>query len=69
MYLHVRYLFFIFLIVNQPNKKHTVKPVLSGHSKIYKRKVLMATGSLMMLMKVESIAQCLEYCAILLTCI
>ena len=33
----------------------TVKPVLSGHSKIYKTKVLMANGSLM---KVESIAEC-----------
>ena len=34
---------------------NTVKPVLSGHSKIDKTKVLMANGSLM---KVESIAEC-----------
>ena len=33
----------------------TVKPVLSGHSKIDKTKILMANGSLM---KVESIAEC-----------
>ena len=33
----------------------TVKPVLSGHSKIDKRKILMASGCLM---KVESIAEC-----------
>ena len=33
----------------------TVNPVLSGHSKIDKRKVLMANGSLM---KVKSIAEC-----------
>ena len=33
----------------------TVNPVLSGHSKIDKTKVLMANGSLM---KVESIAEC-----------
>ena len=32
-----------------------VKPVLSGHSKIDKTKVLMTNGSLM---KVESIAEC-----------
>ena len=46
----------------------TVKPVLSGHSKIYKTKVLLKNGSLM---KVESIAECspLEHSAILLTCI
>ena len=40
-----------------------MKPVLSGHSKIDKTKVLMANGSLM---KVESIG---EHSAILLTCI
>ena len=45
----------------------TVKPVLSGHSKKDKTKVLMANGSKM---KVESIAECpLEHSAILLTCI
>ena len=33
----------------------TVKPVLSGHSKIDKTKVLKTNGSLM---KVESIAEC-----------
>ena len=36
-------------------RRYTVKPVLSGHSKIDKTKVLMANGSLM---KVESIAEC-----------
>ena len=41
----------------------TVKPVLNGHSKIDKRKVLKTGGSLM---HVENIA---EYSAILLTCI
>ena len=35
--------------------KATVKPVLSGHSKIDKKKVFMANGSLT---KVESIAEC-----------
>ena len=35
--------------------KHTVKPVLSSHSKIDKTKILMNKGSLM---KVESIAEC-----------
>ena len=34
---------------------NTVKPVLSGHSKIDKTKILMTNGSLM---KVESIAEC-----------
>ena len=33
----------------------TVKPVLSGHSKIDKTKILMTNGSLM---KVKSIAEC-----------
>ena len=33
----------------------TVKPVLSGHSKIDKTKILMTNGGLM---KVESIAEC-----------
>ena len=33
----------------------TVKPVLSGHSKIEKTNVIMTNGSLM---KVESIAEC-----------
>ena len=37
------------------NFLHTVKFVLSSHSKIDKTKVLMANGSLM---KVESIAEC-----------
>ena len=51
----------------------TVKPVISGHSKIDKTKVLKINGSLM---KVESIAECskmqnalLKHSAILLTCI
>ena len=43
--------------------RSTVKPVLSGHSKIDKTKILKTKGSLM---KVESIA---EHSAILLTCI
>ena len=48
--------------------KATVKPVLSGHLKRDRIKVLMENGSLM---KVESIAECslLEHSAILLTCI
>ena len=46
-------------------KQHTVKPVLSGHSKIDKTKVLMTNGSLM---KVESAAEC-EHSVILSTCI
>ena len=37
------------------DKNSTVKPVLSGHSKIDKTKVLKINGSLM---KVESIAEC-----------
>ena len=37
------------------NMKDTVKPVLSGHLKIDKTKILMENGSLM---KVESIAEC-----------
>ena len=44
-------------------KTHTVKPVLSGHPKIDKTKILMRNGSLM---KVQSVA---EHSAILLTCI
>ena len=39
----------------QGGKSHTVKPVVSGHSKIDKTKMLMTNGSLM---KVESIAEC-----------
>ena len=35
--------------------ENTVKPVLSGHSKMDKTKVLMTNGSLM---KVKSIAEC-----------
>ena len=46
---------------------NTVKPVLSGHSKIDKTKIAMTNGSLM---KGESIAECpLKHSAILLTCI
>ena len=37
------------------NWQHTVKPVLSGHSKKDETKILMTNGSLM---KVESIAEC-----------
>ena len=40
---------------NSPSILYTVKPVLSGHSKIYKTMVLKTNGSLM---KVESIAEC-----------
>ena len=50
------------LAVLKPNKLwptwliyNTVKPVLSGHSKIDKTKILMTNGGLM---KVESIAEC-----------
>ena len=43
----------------------TVTPVLSGHSKIDKSKILMTNGCLM---KVESITEC-SPSAILLTCI
>ena len=49
---------------------NTVKPVLSGHWKVDKSKVLMTNGSLM---KVENIAEhsksSLEHSAILSTCI
>ena len=38
-------------------ESYTIKPVLSGHSKIDKTKVLKTNGSLM---KVESIAECSE---------
>ena len=45
----------------------TVKPVLRGHLKKDKTKVLMENGSLM---EVKSIAECsFEHSAILLTCI
>ena len=37
------------------NREDAVNPVLSGHSKMYKTKVLMENGSLM---KVENIAEC-----------
>ena len=39
----------------RPVDQTTVKPVLSGHSKKDKTKILMTNGSLM---KVESIAEC-----------
>ena len=43
-------------VAAEPVIKHsTVKPVLSGHSKLDKTKILMTNGSLM---KVESIAEC-----------
>ena len=42
--------------INEWLKRNTVKPVLSGHLKIDKTKVLMEIGSLM---EVESIAECL----------
>ena len=46
----------------------TVKPVLSGHSKIHKTNILKTNGSLM---KVESIAECSprSILQLLLTCI
>ena len=48
-------------------KRSTVNPVLNGHLKIDKTKVLMTNGSLM---NVKSISKCpLEHSAILLTCI
>ena len=53
-------------IFNSCPDAYTVKPVLSGHSQIDKTKILKTNGSLM---KVESIAECLEHSAILLTCI
>ena len=40
-----------------PSNASTVKPVLSGHSKIDKTKVLMGNGT-SSLMKVKSIAEC-----------
>ena len=49
----------------QAKQWNTVKPVLCGHSKIDKIKILLTNGSLM---KVESIAEC-SHSAILLTCI
>ena len=47
-------------------KGYTVKPVFGGHSEIDKTEILTTNGSLM---KVESIAKCLEHSAIILTCI
>ena len=47
----------VFIVSNQMEKViSTVKPVLNGHSKIDKTKILLTNGSLM---KVESIA---EFC-------
>ena len=40
---------------NDPSHDCTVKPVLSGHSKIDKTKILVTNGSLM---QVRSIAEC-----------
>ena len=42
-------------VIVENQGQNTVKPVLSGHSKIDKTKILMTNGSLM---KVESIAEC-----------
>ena len=47
------YMFTLCILMDFP--RHTVKPVLSGHTKIDKTKVLKTNGSLM---KVESIAEC-----------
>ena len=47
---------FIFLPKPRNTDHNTVKPVLSGHSKIDKTKVLLTNGSLM---KVESITECI----------
>ena len=43
----------------------TVKPVLNGHSKIDKTKVLKTS---VILVQAKSIAECFEHSAILLTC-
>ena len=52
-YLYSRYVLYFY---RQLHRIHiTVNPVLSGHSKIDKTKILMRDGSLM---KVESIAEC-----------
>ena len=47
--------YFLFQIFADNAYIHTVKPVLSGHLKIDKTKILMENGSLM---KVESMAEC-----------
>ena len=47
----------------------TVKPVLSGHSKIDKIKVLIANGSLMKVKIIGAFCNTFEHSAILLTCI
>ena len=47
--------FYMFISTSSYSLDYTVKPVLSGHSKIDKTKILMTKGSLM---KVESIAEC-----------
>ena len=46
---------FLSCLIDTCARSYTVKPVLNGHSKINKTKVLMTNGSLM---KVESIAEC-----------
>ena len=56
------YLLLCWFVQKHGRIRTTVKPVLSGHSKIDKTKVLMENGSLM---KFESITEC----SILLTCI
>ena len=40
-------------------RAYTVKPVLSGNSKIYKTDILMTNGSLIL---IESIAECILQC-------
>ena len=59
-YLLTELLFVSFILLQlrhgkKDNPLYTVKPVLSGHSKIDKTQILMTNGSLM---KVESIAEC-----------
>ena len=45
---------------------NTVKPVLSGHSKVDKTQILKTSSGLLL---VESIAECSDHSAIFLTCI
>ena len=55
--LRLRFFLFFLLLTGLHFSKnmYTVKPVLSGHSKIDKTNILMTNGSFM---KVESIAKC-----------
>ena len=55
LYVHQSIHTCISMIISNMVNKFTVKPVLSGHSKIDKTKILITNGSLM---KVKSIAEC-----------